>query len=440
MIAFIDHEWMMQDGWMLLAAILCAASAAILGNYLVLRKMSMLGDAISHAVLPGIAAAFVLTSSREGPGMFIGAVVVGLLTAVFTEWIRGAGRVDEGASMGVVFTTLFALGLVLIVRAADAVDLGPDCVLYGAIEWMPWAPLVPGTIIPIPIAKLATVFVLNVVFVVLFYKELKLSSFDPSLATSMGINARWMHYLLMIMVSLTAVASFEAVGSVLVVAMLIVPASTAYLLTNRLSFMILLSTLLAVLAAVGGYYMATRGPALIGFKSTTVAGTMAVASGILLVTAAVFSPTQGVLIRWVRRQRMSFGILCDDITATLYRLNERGQAIPSSHQLAAQLMAGRVSFAMAKWHLVRAGELETDPAWSLTDRGRKRALELVRSHRLWEHYLVNAADRDADRIHDQAEEFEHFTDRLLRDRLDAVADGAGVDPHGTAIPEEKELS
>ena len=114
------------DGWIVLAGVLCAVAASLPGNFLLLRRMSLLGDAISHAVLPGLAVAFLISNSRSGIPMYLGAVVTGLLTALFTEWIRNFGDVDEGASMGVVFTTLFALGLVMIVQAADHVDLDPD--------------------------------------------------------------------------------------------------------------------------------------------------------------------------------------------------------------------------------------------------------------------------------------------------------------------------
>ncbi len=121
------------DGWIVAAGVLCVVAAALLGNFLVLRRMSMLGDAISHAVLPGLAAAFFLSGSRSSLPMFVGAVIVGILTALFTEWIRSIGKVDEGASMGVVFTSLFALGLVLMVIGADSVHIDPVCFLFGAI-------------------------------------------------------------------------------------------------------------------------------------------------------------------------------------------------------------------------------------------------------------------------------------------------------------------
>ncbi|MEM0925440.1 MAG: metal ABC transporter permease, partial [Planctomycetota bacterium] len=215
----VSLSWSL-DGWIILLGILASVACALLGNFLVLRRLSMLGDAITHAVLPGIAVAFIVSQSRNSLVMFLGAVVVGALTAFFTEWLRGVGRVDEGASMGVVFTTLFAVGLVMMVQAAPRTDLDPDCVLYGAMESAPLDRIALGGFrIPRAIVVVSSVLLINAVFVVLFLKELCLTSFDPSLATTMGFSATRMHYALMMLVSVTAVACFESVGSILVVAM-----------------------------------------------------------------------------------------------------------------------------------------------------------------------------------------------------------------------------
>ena len=211
----IDWSWSL-DGPIVLVAMLCAVSAAIPGNFLVLRRMSLLGDAISHAVLPGIAAAFFITGSRASLPLFIGAVVVGSLTAFFTGWVARVGRADEGASMGVVFTSLFAIGLIMIVQIADTVDLDVSCVLYGSIETVAldqttWF----GLTLPRAAWSIAIVCVVNLAFVTLFFKELQLASFDAGLATSSGFSAAVLHYALMILVAITAVASFESVTTLL---------------------------------------------------------------------------------------------------------------------------------------------------------------------------------------------------------------------------------
>jgi manganese/zinc/iron transport system permease protein len=293
--------WLPFDTWIVVVGALCAVAAALPGVFLVLRGMSMMGDAISHAVLPGLAIAFLVTGSRASFGMFVGAVVVGVLTAVFTQWISQTGRVDRGASMGIVFTTLFAIGLLLIVRAADHVDLDPGCVLYGAIELTPLDTAeFFGSQVPRAALVLGAVLVVNAGLVGLFYKEFRISSFDPELATTLGMNAGFLHYLLMSMVAVTTVASFEAVGSIIVIAMLVTPAAAAYLLTDRLGVMILLACAIGAVSAGLGHWMALKVPPLFGFDGTTTSGMVAVATGLFFLGAWLFGPRYGWLTRKLR--------------------------------------------------------------------------------------------------------------------------------------------
>ncbi len=425
------------DGWIVLAGVLAAVSAALVGNFLVLRKMSLLGDAISHAILPGLAVAFLISDSRSSLPMFIGAVIVGLATAAFTEWIRRVGRVDEGASMGVVFTSLFALGLVMIVQAADHVDLDPGCVLYGAIELTPldtvalW-----GLDIPRVVIVLGTVSLLNLLFVTLFFKELKLTSFDPALATTLGFPAWLIHYLLMTQVAITAVASFESVGNILVVAMLVVPPAAAYMLTDRLGVMILLSVLIGSAAAVLGHLSALIIPEWFGYHSTSTAGMMAVMTGVLFTLAASFGPRHGILVRMVRRQLLAWRILREDIVGLLYRLAERQIDQKANFTFITQrLLATRWETRIALFSLRRGGLITSGhEGYRLTTAGVSRAEQVVRSHRLWETYLVTEAGIPDERIHEHAELFEHFTGDQLNRRLSDAAESPTTDPHGSHIP------
>lgn len=427
------------DGWIIVAGVLCAGAAALVGNFLVLRRMSMLGDAISHAVLPGLAAAFFLSGTRNSFPMFAGAAIVGVFTALFTEWIRGIGKVDEGASMGVVFTSLFALGLVMIVQAADRVDLDPGCVLYGAIELTPLDTLpLAGCEVPRAVLNLAVVLVVNSIFVVVFFKELKITAFDPTLATAAGLRANLMHYLLMILVAVTAVASFETVGNILVVAMMVVPPAAAYMLTDRLARMIVLSMVLAAMAAVLGYVGAVTLPTWFGYRSTTTSGMMAVAAGCILVFAVLFGPKHGVVVKFVRQRIVACGILAEDVMGLLYRITERGGTTkPTVGNLRSILSADRLSLrCVLQWLVVRREVCRTGSLHCLTETGNTRTKELVRSHRLWEQYLVSQAGVEEKRTHRQAEHFEHFTNRQLRDRLDAETNTPHIDPHGKPIPTE----
>lgn len=427
------------DGWIVAAGVLCAVASALVGNFLVLRRMSMLGDAISHAILPGLAAAFLLTSSRDSVPMFVGAAIVGVLTAMFTESIRRFGKVDEGAAMGVVFTALFALGLVMIVQAADRVELDPGCVLYGAIEMTPLYTVSIGAWeVPRVVLVLSCVTLLNLLCVIVFYKELKIASFDPALATTLGFNDTILHYLLTTLVAITAVASFEAVGNILVVAMLIVPPAAAYLCTNRLRTMIVISIVVAVAAAVLGHLGAIAVPRLFGFRSTTTAGMMATVAGLLFVVAVLFAPRQGLVVRFFRRRSLSLRIMAEDVLALLYRAEERGHGASMDQSTVLRILAAGATTGGLVLRMLRSrGEVAGGPGeLRLTARGQARAKSLVRSHRLWERYLATQAGMVERHIHEGAEQLEHFTDQELRGQLDREMAHPAIDPHGKPIPPE----
>lgn len=435
----MNLDWTPLDTWIVVAGALSAASCAVLGCFLVLRRMSLMGDAISHAVLPGLAAAFWLTGSRSSLPMFLGAAAVGVLTAVLTHAIARHGSVEESASMGVVFTSLFALGLVLMVRAADSVDLDPGCVLYGAIELTPLDRVqVAGWSVPRVVIVLGGVLLLNLLFLAAFYKELKLSSFDPELSTTLGFNATYLHYALMALVAMTAVACFESVGSILVIAMLVVPAATALLLADRLWPVLVLSVAVALLAAVLGHGLAITVPRLWGFEDTSTSGMMAVTAGLLFLLAMVFSPTHGLLRRWSHQAALSLRIVEDDLLGLLYRLEELASVRPATHDLLTETL--RVGFWMqrlAVWRLsARQEVVVTGDRIDLTEKGRSLARSLIRSHRLWEAYLHQYLGLRADHVHATAERLEHVTDPAMRRELAVVTAPAVLDPQGKRIPEE----
>lgn len=290
----------MSDGfWIVLIGALVAGSCALVGCFLVLRRQALMGDAISHAVLPGIVIAFLITHSRNTLPMLIGAGALGLFTAFLTSALERHGRLQADASLGVTFTWLFALGVILVSAFTGHVDLDAECVLYGEIEYVPlyrafWGEIDMG---PRAFWVLLGVTLANVLFVALGYKQLKLCAFDPGLAAAVGINAALWHYLLMAFVSITTVGAFESVGAILVVALLIVPPNTAYLLTDRLWAMLTLSVILGALSSAGGYLLASA------LDSSTSAA-IAVVSGLLFILAALFSPAHGAVPRYVRRRRL----------------------------------------------------------------------------------------------------------------------------------------
>ncbi|WFA85105.1 metal ABC transporter permease [Paenibacillus amylolyticus] len=286
----------MATFWIILTAVLVSSACAILGCFLILRRMALVGDAISHAVLPGIAIAFLWSGSRDSLWMLLGATVFGLLTVFFIQSLQ-AGGLSSDASIGIVFTALFAVGVILISLNAQHIDLDLDCVLFGEIAYVQWDTLTLGgtDVGPRAVWMLGITLLVILVVIGLFYKQFKLCAFDPALAAACGIPVVLFHYLLMGLVSMTSVASFESVGSILVVGMLIVPAATAYLLTDSLGKMILYAVLIGAASSVGGYIMAY-------VLDASIAGCMVAVAGILFVLALLLSPKHGIVFRYARRK------------------------------------------------------------------------------------------------------------------------------------------
>jgi manganese/zinc/iron transport system permease protein len=274
----------------ILTGLLLASACALLGSFLVLRRMAMMADALSHAILPGLVAGYFLAQGPSVLAGFGGALLAGAVTVTLVEALRSSGRVGDQAAIGIVFPAMFALGVFITSRYYEDVHLDTDAVLYGNIEFAPFDMLmISGVNLgPQPLWMLGVLTLLNLGFVTLLYKELKLATFDPDLAAVMGFSPTLIHYALMLMLSLTTIGAFTAVGAILAVAFLIVPAATAYLLTDDLKAMIGLAVLVGALSAVIGFFAALA-------LDASVAGAMATAAGALFALAALFSPTKGLV-------------------------------------------------------------------------------------------------------------------------------------------------
>jgi len=282
---------MMYDIWIIITGSLVGITCAMIGCFLVLRKMSMLADAISHTVLLGIVGGYLVSRSLDGPSLLIGAVIVGLLTAYLVQLLSGKG-VQGDAAIGIVFTFLFAVGVILLSVFAGNIHLDVDHALMGEITFIPWDTVKWNgmELGPKAVWLLTFVMLVNLLIIILFYKEFKISSFDPEMAVAIGIPVLVIHYVQMGMLSITTVASFDSVGAILVVAMLIVPASTAYLLTDKLLHMLFISAGIGVISAICGYYVAT-------FLNVSISGAMASSTGIIFAMAFLFSPKHGFVMK-----------------------------------------------------------------------------------------------------------------------------------------------
>lgn len=287
-------------------------ACAIPGVFLLLGKQSMFGHGVVHAVLPGLVIAFLITQSRDLGAVLVGATIAAILTGVFTQMVHRSGHVEEGASLGVVFTSMFALGLLLIRVSVDSVHLDPDCVLFGILE----TSVVDAVLFnEIPRVTLhgATILLLNLVLVSLFFKELRIATFDPALASAMGLRPKLINYGIMISTAVTAVLAFESVGSIIVIAMMIAPAATAFLLTRSLLPMLLVSLTTAAATALFGHLFALHVPAVVfnaitdsnRFGSTNVAGGMSVVAGLIFLLALFFSPNRGLVFRSFKRRALA---------------------------------------------------------------------------------------------------------------------------------------
>ena len=420
-----------QALWTILVGLLCNSCCALLGCFLVLRKMSMLGDALAHAILPGLVLAFLITSSTAAWAMFLGAAVFAMLTAGLSRLLSGWGHTSEESGLGVVFTAFFAFGILLVQWFAENMHLDRDAVLEGAIEFVTLDTVeFAGRDWPISFWVTGGVLLLVVLWLLIFWKQVKAATFDPVYATAIGLHGQHMLGVMIVLVAMCVVAAFKVVGSVLVVAMLVVPAATAQLLSQRLSQMLLISVLCASVTTVVGYLLARE-------WNTSASGMMAVVAGGGYLAALLFSPLQGVVVTRLRRRFLQDEIDAEDLLAVLYRWQEAPIAAAPllSDELLAKL-AGHAFRDSVVRQLMRSGLMLRTPAGTLelTELGRRQGERVVRGHRLWESYLERQFTLPEDHLHQAAHQMEHFLDRDSQQKLEHELGSPTSDPHGRQIP------
>ncbi len=286
-------------------AVVVAVACALPGSFLVLRRQSLLSDAISHAVLPGIVIGFFMTGNINSPLLMVGAVLSGLFTAWLTELLTRTRRVKEDAAIGLVFPILFSIGVILVSRYAGNVHLDTDAVLLGELAFAPFERfyIFGWDAGPLSLWVMSGILLLNVIVIVVFFKEFKISTFDPGLARIQGFNPGLVHYGLMTLVSITVVGAFDSVGSILVVALMIAPPVAAALLTDKLNVMLLLASLMGAVSAVAGYSVAA-------VLDVSIAGAMASMCGLSFALVWLFAPGRGLIaLRLLRKeQKMDLGV------------------------------------------------------------------------------------------------------------------------------------
>lgn len=427
------HATVMTVGMGFLVAAVCGW----IGCYLILQGMALLGDAISHTVLLGIVVAFLVTPPAwqvTGAAMFVGAMVAGLLTTVLIEAVHSTSRIKEDAAIGIVFTSLFALGVVLLSALAGNAHIDTQHVLYGNLELVASSATVSlhGRDVPIAVLQMAAIAVVVAGLIRAFYKELLVVSFDPQLAASLGLRPRLIRYGMMAVLSLTVVGAFDSVGAVLVVAMLIAPAATAYLLTRRLPVMFLYSTLVGGISSLVGYHLAY-------WLYVSAAGAMVSVACGLFGLAFLFAPEQGLAAGAWRRLRLRMRMHQENILRHMLKADSvMAESKIGAVQVAEAMGISRFAAVWAVALLKRRSSIETVDGLPenlrLTSRGRAQAERLDRAHRLWETYLVEQVGVASDHVHPTAEEVEHALSEQLVERVDDVLGHPATDPHGAPIP------
>lgn len=278
-------------------AVIVAVACSIPGVFLVLRKMVMMSDAITHTILLGIVGAYFIVYDLSSPLLIIGASLVGLLTVYLVELLNSTKLLSKDSSIGVVFPLLFSIAIIIISKYASSVHLDIDSVLLGELAFAPFNRMVIGGIDigAKAIYSMGTILLLNLILVILFFKELKIATFDKSLAVVLGLSPMIIHYGLMTMVSVTAVGAFEAVGSILVIAFMVGPPVSAYLITDDLKKMMILSAIIGGINAILGYQVAE-------FLDVSIAGCMAAVTGITFLLIFILAPQRGIITIFRRRK------------------------------------------------------------------------------------------------------------------------------------------
>ena len=411
----------------LLGSMLLGICCGLLGSFLVVRKMALVGDALSHAVLPGVALGFLWNMNKDPVAIFIGATLAGLLGTAVVNLLKQTTRLKEDTALGLVLASFFAVGICLmtmIQRLPTGNKSGIDKFLFGQAAAIGAA----------DVQLMAVVTGVVVVVIALFYKEFLVTSFDAGFARAVGLPVQAFHYGLMLLLAFAVVIALQAVGVVLVSAMLITPAAAAYLLTDRMHRMLLLAAVFGMAAGALGAFLSFLG------NNLPTGPFMVLAATAVFAAAFLFGPRHGVLARWWRQRSRAARIQRENTLKAIYHVLEArnflGEGVSlrelaerrreTEEEVAAQAAALR-THGLATLHDDGSHIFVTPDGW-------QRACAIVRNHRLWELYLTNEAHLAADHVHEDAEKIEHLLGEETVRELERRLVNTKQDPHGKTIP------
>ncbi|MCC6546255.1 metal ABC transporter permease [Candidatus Sumerlaeota bacterium] len=413
-------------------SILLGISCGMMGVFLVVRRLSLMSDALSHAVLPGVAFGYLWNMTRDPVAIFIGATLCGLLGAGLVQAIRSTTRQKEDAALGFVLSAFFATGVCLMTMIQNMPGGnkgGLDKFMFGQA-----AALGPTDLI---LLAVVTFLVVGMIFV--FYKEMTVTSFDNAFARTVGIRPQVFHYLLMLLLAFAVVSALQAVGVVLVSAMLVIPACAAFVLSDRLGPMLLLAACFGMTTGSTGAFFSYVG------RDLPTGPLMVLSASTVFTAALFFAPRHGILAKILRHANRSRRIKRENALKAIYRVLEDGDFRTEHISLNDYANSRRQPPGESRRSLgalSRKGLVvlaPNDDTFSLTPAGWRRACEIVRNHRLWELYLTRAAHFAVDHVHEDAEQIEHMLGEDTVHKLESFLNHARRDPHGRLIPGREDI-
>ncbi len=411
--------------YVVLGSVLLGCAAAVVGTFTVLRKRSLVGDAVAHSVLPGVCGAFLVTQAKHPLALLAGAFISGWLSLVVIDFITRRTRIKEDSAIGIVLSVFFGIGILMLTaiqQTGAAAQSGLDKFLFGKAASM----LLDDVMV------FGGVAALLIAVVVLFFKEFLLLSFDRDFARVTGLRVPLLDLLLSTMTVLAVVVGIQAVGVVLMAALLITPAAAARYWTERLSIMVLLAGGFGMLAGVAGAYISTAAPSM-----PTGPWIVIVISAVFLLSV-LFAPRRGVVARAVRYRRNHTRITDENILKALYQIGEAAsnlKAVYTPEEIRRRRQMQQLVLQQGLVRLRRQGYIERrGNGWSLTPEGIERGRRVARLHRLWEVYLSHHLHLAPDHVHDSAESIEHILTPELEEQLASELNYPEVDPHNSPIP------
>lgn len=408
-----------------LGSVLLTASSAIVGSFTFLNKKSLVGDAIAHAVLPGICLGFILSGTKNPFYLIAGAFITGWLSLVFVEYITSRTRIKEDTAIGLILSVFFGIGILLLTviqKSGNAAQSGLDSFLFGKA----------AALVGRDLYTFAAVAILLLVAVFFFFKEFILLAFDKDFATAIGLPVKRIQLVLTSLIVLSVVIGIQAVGVVLMAAILITPAAAARFWTHNVRTMFLLASIFGGISGLSGAYISYIAPAM------PTGPWIVIVISMIAFLSFFFAPRRGVISRVIRQQNIRRTINNENVLKALYQLGEDNRNF-MIHRSLTEIIRRRSfdeqNLSRVLHRLQRQGYVDQQGnSWSLTEEGKTRAQRVVKIHRLWELYLTTKLHIAPDHVHDDADTIEHLLTPELEAELERTLNYPKKDPHKAEIP------